>query len=233
MEFLDFLKYGAIGISLALAILSYRLLSKEQDKSEVRIPILNSIKMYFLFALLLSVFFGSTEIVTTIFGTKEPKTNQAIENIWGSHFRQFPDSTLAQKIDRISKSVVSGGDTASVACKEIAQELKKCKEELKNFDGGFYQNVIKLQNLLRKDSDNWINLGYQTENKQDVIHILKSLFGSMGENCDSLTDQEILEKWKSYKAKWSGDPEKMGYIFHSDVAQIVKVFLAKFNEDKS
>ncbi len=233
MEFLDFLKYGAIGISLALAILSYRLLSKEQDKSEVRIPILNSIKMYFLFALLLSVFFGSTEIVTTIFGTKEPKTNQAIENIWGSHFSQFPDSTLAQKIDRISKSVISGGDTASIACREIAQELKKCKEELKNFDAGFYQNVIKLQSLLRKDSDNWINLGYQTENKQDVIHILKSLFGSMGENCDSLTDQEILEKWKSYKAKWSGDPEKMGYIFHSDVAQIVKVFLAKFNEDKS
>jgi len=233
MEFLDFLKYGAIGISLALAILSYRLLSKEQDKTEVRVPILNSIKIYFLFALLLSVFFGSTEIVTTIFGTKEPKTNHAIENIWAAHYSQFPDSTLAQKIDRISKSVVSEEDTASAACREIAQELKKCKEELKNFDGGFYQNVIKLQNLLRKDSDNWINLGYQTENKQDVVHILKSLFGSMGENCDSFSDLEILEKWKTYKAKWSGDPEKMGYIFHSDVAQIVKVFLAKFADGKN
>jgi hypothetical protein len=228
MEFLDFLKYGAIGISLALAILSYRLLSKEQDKPEVRIPILNSIKTYFLLAVFLSVFFGSIEIITTTLGTKEPKTNVSIEKIWDAHFSDFPDSTLAQKTDRISKNIKQN-DASD--CKDIALELQNCKNELKNFDVGFYQNVIKLQNLIKKDADSWINLGYQTENKQDVIVILKELFRSLGENSDQSTDQEILQKWKSVKAKWTNDPEKMGYIFQSDIAQVVKLFLIKFSDE--
>ena len=230
MEFLNFLKYGAIGISLALAILSFRLLSKEQDKTEVRQPILNSIKTYIFLTLFLSVFFGSVEIVSTVLGSKEHKTNQAIETIWSTHFGEFPDSTLVQKTNRISENIISKNQDPSVVCKDLALELENCRADLKNFDAGFYQNVIKLQNLIKKDSDGWINLGYQIENKQDVVVVLKNLFRSMGENCDGLTDQEILEKWKTVKAKWTGDPDKMGYIFLSDAAQIVKVFLTKFSD---
>jgi hypothetical protein len=232
MEFLDFLKYGAIGVSLALAILSYRLLSKEQDKSEVRIPVLNSIKTYFVFALLLSVFFGSVEIVTKALSTNNSTADSSIEKIWNAHFSQFPDSTLAQKTDRILKNIDLKGENGSTDCQEIALELKNCKQELKNFDVGFYQNVIKLQNAIRKDADNWINLGYQIETKPDVIAALKGIFNTLGDNCDNYSDQQILEKWKTLKAKWTNDSVKMGYIFHADIAQIVKLFLSKFEDEK-
>jgi|AP12_2_1047962.scaffolds.fasta_scaffold08630_2 hypothetical protein len=229
MELIDFLKYGAIGISLALAILSYRLLTKEQDKTDVRIPMLKSIRNYFILAVFLSVFFGLLELSSKVFLREENEQNIALVDIWESHFSEFPDSTLQQKISRISNNLYSKEkiiDTSEI-CSDIYEELENCRKELETFDRGFYQNVIKLKKAVSQDPDGWINIEFQTKTKPEVINSLKGIFKSLGENYDNLTDEDIVLKWKSFKSKWSN--EKLGYIFHSDVSEIVKEFLEKYN----
>ena len=56
LNFIDFLAYGAIGIALALAILAYRLLSREQKNEQVREPMLKAIRNYFVLSIVLSLF---------------------------------------------------------------------------------------------------------------------------------------------------------------------------------
>jgi hypothetical protein len=51
----NFLAYGAIGLGLALAVLAYRLLSKEQQRTgQPRAPLLNAIYVFMGFTLLLA-----------------------------------------------------------------------------------------------------------------------------------------------------------------------------------
>jgi hypothetical protein len=54
MMLIDLLKYGALGLGLALAILVYRLLRSEQRREVSREPILKAIRLYMLFSLLLA-----------------------------------------------------------------------------------------------------------------------------------------------------------------------------------
>ncbi len=61
MDFVNFLSYGAIGISLALAILAYRLLTKVQNSQTERPAIIKQIKNFLWVAVFLSVFFGMME----------------------------------------------------------------------------------------------------------------------------------------------------------------------------
>jgi hypothetical protein len=227
MEFLDFLKYGAIGVSLALAILSYRLLSKEQDKAEVRTPILTTIKLYFLFSLFLSMFFGSIELITKGKRQPDPKLGAAIDKIWEAQFAKFPDSTFEQKLNRINRNKIQPGvDTAQV-CMNIMREYQACREALEKFDRGFYQNIIRLQNEIGKDPDGWINIGYRTNTKPEVISSLRGILSSLGDSQDEISDQEVIDKWKSLKQKWAKD--KLGYIFKSDITMVVKEFIGTFD----
>ncbi len=225
MEFVDFLKYGAIGISLALAILSYRLLSKEQEKDAVRPEMLKSIKNYFLLAIFLSVFFGSTELVLKITGKNISGSNEILESIWSDNFGNCTDSTIKQKANRISQALSENifvVDTVSI-CSSVNSELELCRNELETYDRGFYQNIIKLKKAINNDPDGWINLEFQTDKKQEVVNILKSIFASLGNSTDGITNTEVVNKWKTYKQKWESD--KPGYIFQSDVTCLVKEFL--------
>ena len=52
----NYLEYGAIGLCLALFLLSYRSLSKEQEKDTPNESILKTIKLYMGLSLLLAVF---------------------------------------------------------------------------------------------------------------------------------------------------------------------------------
>jgi len=221
MEFLDFLKYGAIGISLALAILSYRLLSKEQDKPEVRKPILNTIKIYFLLAVFLSVFFGAVEILTSVMNQKESKSNIPIDKIWESYFNKYPDSTTVQKTNRISAYLSEEKDRFS----DITAKYENCRKELEKFDKGFYQNVIKLKNALKSDADEWINIDYETEKKTEVIDLIKGIFMSFGENYDSLSGKEVVAIWVEFKSKYTANTKKFTLIENSDITHIVRKYL--------
>ena len=63
-----FLQYGALGLTLALAFLAYRLPRKEQDRPEAREPILKHIRLYLAFAVLAMVVFAATELITELGG---------------------------------------------------------------------------------------------------------------------------------------------------------------------
>ncbi len=235
MDYLNFLKYGAIGVSLALAIFSYRLLSREQDKPEVRLPILNTIKLYFGFALALSLFFGMVEFFTL--GKKsslETAPNEAIDRLWAKHFKAFPDTTLEQKVDRIGDNLSPEKVDTAAVCREFIrlneecqEELDKLQEMLKDYDRGFYQNVIKLQKLRNKDNDGWINITFQPETKQEVYQALRDIFTGLrleSKDYHALTDQQIIEEWRQFKRRYAADKDLV-YIYNSDISVLVRSFL--------
>ena len=103
MDLLEGLKYGAIGLCVILFIISTRLLSKEQNREDVRTPVLSMIKMFLGAAVFLSLFFGLTEYLTP-----EPITDDKLEDVikdlWSDHNnKNASDSTLALKIARLKR----------------------------------------------------------------------------------------------------------------------------------
>ncbi|RMG77115.1 MAG: hypothetical protein D6714_20285 [Bacteroidetes bacterium] len=238
MDYLAFLKYGALGISLALAILSFRLLSKEQDREEVRQPMLNSIKNYLYLAVFLSVFFGLSELANNFFSPQTETSDAGLEHLWNDHFNGFPDSTFQQKLERIGAHIQTDTpktDTAEICAtlletlENCRAELEKCQSEVADYGTGFYQNVIKLKKALSADPDGWTNLEWAPEKKTAIFEALREIFQRLGYNYADLTDKQLIAKWKLLKSKWT--TEDLGYIFQSDISQIVREFLNKYEKN--
>ncbi|MFP4042436.1 MAG: hypothetical protein ACLFT6_06715 [Bacteroidales bacterium] len=229
LNLLDFLKYGALGIALALAILSYRLLSKEQDKEEVREPMLKSIRYYLFFAVILSLFFGTVELVSENDNEGE-QAKMAISALWEENFSHLNDSTLEQKINRIRNLpgyYDSKVDTSEV-CKKLEEKLIECEQELLEANQGFYSVITKLRKAVDKDPDGWINIEFNKEEKEEIYSTLEKIYISLGESDDlNLSDEKIIEKWKKLKRNWSEENHK--YIFRSDVPELVRIYLNKFH----
>jgi hypothetical protein len=116
-------------------------------------------------------------------------------------------------------------DTARI-CAEIINELNICRDSLRQFDTGFYQNIIKLQQAINNDPDGWINISFRPDAKTHIIANLKEVFILLDGEDKGLTDSELIEHWRLYKSNWSDSHH--GYIFSSDIAQIVKLFLATY-----
>lgn len=229
LNLLDFLKYGALGIALALAILSYRLLSKEQDKEEVREPMLKSIRYYLFFAVILSLFFGTVELVSENDNEGE-QAKMAISALWEENFSHLNDSTLEQKINRIRNlpgNYDSKVDTSEV-CKKLEEKLIECEQELLEVNQGFYSVITKLRKAVDKDPDGWINIEFNKDEKEEIYSTLEKIYISLGESDDlNLSDEKIIEKWKKLKRNWSEENHK--YIFRSDVPELVRIYLNKFH----
>ncbi|MFP4017985.1 MAG: hypothetical protein ACLFUH_01945 [Bacteroidales bacterium] len=229
LNLLDFLKYGALGIALALAILSYRLLSKEQDKEEVREPILKSIRYYLFFAVILSLFFGTVELVSENDNEGE-QAKMAISALWEENFSHLNDSTLEQKVNRIRNlpgNYDSKVDTSEV-CKTLEEKLIECEQELLEVNQGFYSVITKLRKAVDKDPDGWINIEFNKDEKEEIYSTLEKIYISLGESDDlNLSDEKIIEKWKKLKRNWSEENHK--YIFRSDVPELVRIYLNKFH----
>lgn len=227
MEFLDFLKYGAIGISLALALLSYRLLSKEQEKDAERPAMLKSIKTYMLLTLVLSVFFGAIELVPKM-QTSHEDSDKTINHLWQDYFAQYNDSTPRQKLARIRNFLEKPGirvDTLEV-CEQYRQQLEQCRAELAAYDIGFYQNIVKLKRQIQTSPDGWINLRYETESKTDFIKLLKATFNSLGYDCNKDNNEAIVAKWESTKQTWAD--KQFEYVFNSDVTELIRLYLKTY-----
>ena len=62
IDLFKYLGYGAIGISLACAILSYRLLANEQKKAKPNESVLKMIKLFFGLTIFFALFFGVVEL---------------------------------------------------------------------------------------------------------------------------------------------------------------------------
>ncbi|MCB0650471.1 MAG: hypothetical protein KDC85_04280 [Saprospiraceae bacterium] len=197
MNFLEFLNYGAIGITLALAILSYRLLSKEQDQQQVREPMLGSIRNYMAFTLVIAVLFAITEFIAPLFSND--KTAEKVDNLWVNHVlrSEIKDSsfTIDQKIAQIGNLLNSnnsftnsdhGPIDTSKLCEVIQDSLEHYKNELALCNnGGFYKQIDLLSETIdsyvKKGEGRSINISFEPEKKEDVFRSLIFIFSYLGE----------------------------------------------------
>jgi len=221
-------KYGPLGVAVALALLSFYLLSKEQKQVNARDNILKSIKNYMIFAISLSIIFGSIELVLRT--ALRNDAEDAINQMWSLRFQNENDTTLVLKTDRLKNYLqqdLSENVETSVVCAEFITELETCEERLESVDQGFYSNIIKLKQALNTDGDEWINVEYNPTDKTEFYKLLEQILISLDELSETGNeDQVMIEKWKNLKRKWSAEDFK--YMFYSDIPQIVRVYLDKF-----
>lgn len=121
MELLDFLKYGAMGLGLGLALLAYYLLNKEQDrKPEPNKQMLNAIYFFMGFSLILAAFGFGTEVYTA-----RAKAND-IEEVTQAANKRIADSqnTSTEEIEKLKKA-------ASKEIEELKVEVMS-KDKLSN-----------------------------------------------------------------------------------------------------
>jgi len=227
INFLDFLAYGALGVSLALAILSYRLLSREQEKPEVRLPMLRSIRSYLIFAIVLSLFFGTVELIE--FRFSDHKAQTALEQLWQDHLQEYPDSTLAQKIQRIAGNL-NNDDSQQASQNQVAQlqaELQQCQSKLAEVDQGFYISITKLRKQIDKDPDGWLNITFNSNDKEEVFRLLECIFISLGEvKSPDQSKETLINKWREIKNRWNQQDRE--YIFRSDIPELVRIYLDRY-----
>lgn len=186
-----FLKYGAIGISLALAILSYRLLSKEQDRDIIREPMLKAIKGFLFLALALSIFFGITEIVPKVFGSNTVYA--------GVNNHQTDSLAMALKNEKeLSK-------TQADALKNYSDKLNVCNDNLRVAPSPFYNKVMTLSGKLPEFGGS-ITLNYLPAGKDSagVFDLLNEIYPYLDSVYvkKQLTNTEIIAKWKQLKANY-------------------------------
>jgi hypothetical protein len=79
LDVVDILRLGAIGLGFLLALMSYRLLAKEQTNKEARPAILGAIKTYMGFALILVLLATVSEIVKLAYPGQAAQTGHVTQ----------------------------------------------------------------------------------------------------------------------------------------------------------
>ena len=220
-ELLEFLKYGAIGIALALAALSYKLLAREQDKTEARLPVLNTIKFYFIFSIFLSLLFAGVELYSAV--GKKSGNSEELDELHKTFFGNRPDSTDHQKTAALTNLVLKLQQTNE----QLTSQLESLNKEDESLD--FYKNISDLSAFVNQYGG--INLVYESNAKQEVFNTLNRLYIRL-ELCDNYieTNEAVINQWKSLKAKWSN--ESLQWIHNSDVGTLVRYYLDIQNKIK-
>ena len=119
---LSYLSYGAIGIAMATAILSYRLLASEQKKATPNESILKMIKLFMGLTIFFSVFFGVVELVKK----KETTVNLSLAS--AAQYLSESDST------QLVLSSKPGSQEAAIYLNHGADQTTKLGELINNSD---------------------------------------------------------------------------------------------------
>lgn len=230
LGFIDFLTYGAIGIALALSILSYRLLSKEQKRDDVREIMLKYIRTFFMLSIVLSLFFGITEMVKAASDEDQNGKQQIISEIWNAELKSHNDTSLYDKQLRIVEYIRRGktaGNSAECNTEELEAKLKEAQSLNHSLGSGFYATINKLRKRISDFADNNINLFFDQEKKGDVYKLLEDIFISLGEfESRDQPISEIQKKWVSFKEKYTASHPR--FVLQSDITLLVKEYLTKF-----
>ncbi|MEO1434281.1 MAG: hypothetical protein AAFV80_02010 [Bacteroidota bacterium] len=247
MEFIDFLKYGAIGIALVLAILSFRLLSKEQEKEKADKLILNSIRNYMIFALVITFLFGFLEFFKPGSTLPDNEAQTQLERLWKIKFgSEAADTTLSLKVDRIETFLRKPATPSqpdepidvAVVCKEYTDQVKVLQDQLaaaQRSEGGFYGSITKLRRELSKDPDGWTNLKFDRENKAGIFEALSNIFQKL--DLDIAPDsapEDVYKTWRTLKRQWwvnkEGDErDHLKNVYSSDIPELVRIYLNNFS----
>lgn len=231
--FLEFLKYGAIGIAMVLAVLSYRLLSKEQEKENVREPMLKSIRNYFLLSIVLSLFFGITEITTVLItpsGTNSQVdiTEEKVNSLYNRQLKDHGDKTLEEKLTKIEYFVQRGVDSKyDSSGEQLRNQLSLAQKELATMKGQRYVDAVyALRDLVDADSLNFINIRHQPWNKERHYKLLYQILSHLSKvDATAKNQKQLLQKaWEDFKNSYAFISEKNPsyYIVKSDIDELVK-----------
>lgn len=229
MELIDALKYGAIGLSAILFIVSSRLLIKEQNReNDARQAILNMIKWFLTATFLLAIFFGALEFLNP--NKNNTTIEDAITEVWECHHSEhLSDTTILLKADRIRNKAHDWSSTIDSAkvCEELIGELEKYKAEQSSIEYEFYTYIIRLKKEVNEKGGT-INVDYNPNNdKKKVYEILEYIFINLEESDkQNMSEEEIRTNWKQYKRTWATNNFK--FIDYWDVAQLVREYLDKF-----
>lgn len=222
MDFLNYLQYGAIGIAMALAILTFRLLSKEQEREEVRENMMKAIKSFMVITVAVPVFFGVTELLNA-----DKKYKEALDGIWQENFGSLPDSTLNQRINKINLTLhkIQKEDNEIADCESDSLEalLKICQSSNDDAGNEFYLDIIQLRKEIQKFGGS-VNLEFEPENKLQVFQLLGKIFNTLEIAIEDKTSKEgVLKEWKKLKASFTTKDGK--YINNSDILGVVKKYV--------
>lgn len=237
LNFIDFLAYGAIGIALALAILSYRLLSREQQKDQVREPMLKSIRNYFILSIILSLFFGTGEVISMFAGGDGQSSEAAITELWDLHLLDHPEGehkevTSKEKKKKILELMKHGKDShisenKDAIIRTLEDSLKKEVNVNGQLGGSFYVNFEKFRRGFNHlTSGNWIYLKSRAD-KAELFALMQKVFESMGLDIPKLSNAQLIAEWMELKKRWRTD--KTDHIERSDFTKLVQIYL-KDNE---
>lgn len=231
--FLEFLKYGAIGIAMVLAVLSYRLLSKEQEKEHVREPMLKSIRNYFLLSIVLSLFFGATEIATLFIAPSTPTDNKSKEEVTEIYTDYISEThkakTYSEKLKWVKyyvrKGIDSTYDTNSLELKKRISELEK---ELESAHHTVYMEAVwSLSEMVSSDPEKFINIDHNIGNKDIHYNLMERVLEHVHAIKTEIQDRKtrIRESWKAYKKTYAilGEMNKLEYIVSSDIKHFTQL----------
>jgi len=231
--FLEFLKYGAIGIAMVLAVLSYRLLSKEQEKENVREPMLKSIRNYFLLSIVLSLFFGVTEIATILISPSQTVTTDATKDKLNAMYnRLLPDEadrSVEGKLEKLAYYVKRGQDSNYDSNgEELRKQLEAERRKNKSLRSALYVDAVyDLRDLVDADSLNFINIRHQPWKKERHFKLLYRVLSHLSRVDETAKNQkEIIQKaWEEFKASYAfiTDRNQPFYIVRSDIDELVKL----------
>lgn len=230
--FLEFLKYGAIGIAMVLVVLSYRLLSKEQEKEHVREPMLKSIRTYFLLALAMTLFFGITEIVSLSVGTNAPNS---IEDETKNELLSFLDEEIpdnaphdSEKVTRTTEDYIRQG--VNYPSLELKLEQADSLNDLINAskilveEQLFNTAVTCLEILVNNDPTFSINIDFRGSEKTNHYDMLEIILSHENQFLDTNLDRRkrIRDAWVAYKKTFWIETEKnkLNYILPSDIKHL-------------
>ena len=235
LNFIDFLAYGAIGIALALAILAYRLLSREQKNDQVREPMLRAIRNYFVLSIVLSLFFGTGEVISMFAGVDPQSSDEVIGELWDLHVLDHPEGEHAQISPKEKKrkmlELMKLGKDYDVSLNKdvIIDSLQKEVDAHGQLKGSFYVNFEKFRRGFNDlTSGNWIYLKSRSD-KSELFTLMKQVFASMGKDAEEQTNAQLIAEWIALKKRWRilvpNKPDRSDHIERSDFTKLVQVYL--------
>lgn len=230
--FLEFLKYGAIGIAMVLVVLSYRLLSKEQDREMVREPMLKSIKSYITLALIITAFFGITEIVSLTISNKSDSVglNTEIERVYKRNFKDGTDKSVEEKLAAIDESLRDGKKSINTEDQDKEKEIAELEKIIQQANFGEYVDVVlQIKDSIDQSKRNFINLTHNEESKSHYYQMLGKILSylKLFDASEKSSNAQILAKWAELKRTYAylgnENTNRVEWIVGSDISQLLKI----------
>ena len=122
----------------------------------------------------------------------------------------------------------SKADSLRALLSEKESEIERYKGELNQLNRNFYTKIYRLKKAIYQ-YDNFINLSFNSDKKQEVFTLLQEIFESlqMLPPSEDLKTPDIIKTYQNFKKQYyqAEDPAKYSYIFQSDLSHFIQAYL--------